>query len=373
MRKKKRSILINFKGMVFIVAGAGVGCAPLQQAPLVYTSSHVIGVKIGVAPTQPESLEAVIGYKDLDAAYAPVAVSNPYLNEAMKPGNKYDKDLYEIKEIYGIYGTQASAAGASNLLTGEESADMQVYFERFSAKENAAKTAGNAKLAWVEAQNLKTLADGLKEEPRTGVCKLFLSTDTLKDSYQNLFGCSTADAQGEVVRKYSLLSNSDKTYDAIGKEQGEAKDVYDKANEASQRAITNFALVSDKVKGALEKLASIQKRDAISVYGSFDADTGAETAKPLSVPTKEGVSGTKSGDTDNGVKVKVGKVFSTGVAAQNVSEAQKIAASAVVISACINAIGDQANKVYPGDNAGGAREKYLQALIPECFAVKREK
>lgn len=96
--QKKRSILNNFKGMVFIVAGAGVGCAPLQQAPLVYTSSHVIGVKIGVAPTQPESLEAVIGYKDLDAAYAPVAVSNPYLNKAMMKGNKYDKELYEIKE-----------------------------------------------------------------------------------------------------------------------------------------------------------------------------------------------------------------------------------------------------------------------------------
>ncbi|MBC3384940.1 hypothetical protein [Pseudomonas sp. SWRI179] len=362
--QKKRSVLINFKGMFFVVAAAGVGCAPLQQAPLVYTSSHVIGVKIGVAPTQPESLEAVIGYKDLDAAYAPVAVSNPHLNEAMKPGNKYDKDLYEIKEIYGIYGTQASAAGASNLLTDEESADMQVYFERFSAKESAAKTAGSAKLSWLEAQKLKTLADNLKIEPRTDACRPFLPKDTIKNSYQNFFNCSTADAQEEVIRKYSLLSNLDKTYDIIDKEQNDAKDIYDKANAASQSAITNFALVSDKVKGALEKLASIQKRDAISVYGSFDADTGAETAKPLAGTPSEG---------DNGVKVKVGKVFSTGVAAQNVSEAQKIAASAVIISACINAIGDQANKVYPDPNAGGARKEYLLALIPECFKVKKDK
>lgn len=362
--QNKSLVLNNIKGLVLLVAGAGAGCAPLQQAPLVYTSSHVIGVKLGVAPTQPESLEAVIGYKDLDAAYAPVAVSNPHLNEAMKPGNKYDKDLYEIKEIYGIYGNQASAAGASNLLTGEESADMQVYFERFSAKESAAKTAGTAKSSWVESQKLKTMADDLKGEPRTGVCKPFLPTDTLKKSYQNLFGCSTADAQEEVVRKYSLLSSLDKTYHVIVEEQGAAKDVYDKANAASQSAITDFALISDKVKGALEKLASIQKRDAISVYGSFDADTGAETAKPLSGTPSSG---------ENGVKVKVGKVFSTGVAAQNVSEAQKLAASAVVISACINAIGDQANKVYPGTDAGGARENYILALVPECFKVKQDK
>ena len=360
----KNITLNNIKGLILIIAGTGAGCAPLQQAPLVYTSSKVIGVKLGVAPTQPESLEAVIGYKDLDAAYAPVAVSNPHLNEAMKPGNKYDKDLYEIKEIYGIYGNQASAAGASNLLTSEESADMQVYFESFSAKESAAKTAGTAKSLWIEAQKLKTMADDLKGESRTGTCKTFTPTDTLRNSYKNLFDCSTTDAQEEIVRKYSLLSNLDKTYQAIAIEQDTTKDAYDKANAASQGSIANFALISDKVKGALEKLASIQKRDAISVYGSFDADTGAETAKPPS--------GT-SNLVENGVKVKVGKVFSTGVAAQNVSEGQKLAASAVVISACINAIGDQANKVYPGADAGPAREKYVQALIPECFKERKEK
>lgn len=359
----RKSAFVNTRAMLLVVAGAGAGCAPLQQAPLVYTSSHVIGVKLGVAPTQPESMEAVIGYKDLDAAYAPVAVSNPHLDKAMQPGNKYDKDLYEIKEIYGIYGTQASAAGATQLLTPEESVDMKTYFEAFSLKEDGIKTTSKAKADWTEIQSLHAMIEQFKAELGTGVCKKFYPNEPMKNNYKNLIDCTPLDTQSEVERKYVTLSNNDKSYNQIIGGGNDAKALYDKANAASQIALTNFARITDKVKGALEKLASIQKRDAISVYGSFDADTGAETAK---------VQGTDTNG-NNGVKVKVGKVFSTGVAAQNVSEAQKTVASAVVVSACINALGDQAQKVHTGDGAGAARQAFIQALLPECFKVKQEK
>ena len=358
-----KSAFVNTRAMLLVVAGAGAGCAPLQQAPLVYTSSHVIGVKLGVAPTQPESMEAVIGYKDLDAAYAPVAVSNPHLDKAMQPGNKYDKDLYEIKEIYGIYGTQASAAGATQLLTPEESVDMKTYFEEFSKKENSAITTSKAKADWEEKQIWKTLSEQLIKESKGRGCKELVRSMPIKDTYLNLFNCVAVDAQSEVRRMYGTLSDKNQSYDYFDSEERKAKAEYDKANDASQVALTNFARITDKVKGALEKLASIQKRDAISVYGSFDADTGAETAK---------VQGTDTNG-NNGVKVKVGKVFSTGVAAQNVSEAQKTVASAVVVSACINALGDQAQKVHTGDGAGAARQAFIQALLPECFKVKQEK
>lgn len=362
--KQKKLTKISLAGIISFIAAMVVGCAPLQQAPLVYTSSQVIGVKLGIAPTQPESMEAVIGYKDLDAAYAPVAVSNPHLDKAMEQGKKYDKDLYEIKEIYGIYGTQASAAGATQLLTPEESGDMKVYFERFSAKEESVRATDKARAIWVEAQNFSTLSEKLKDEARSGTCKSFSDTVPLKDNYNNFFSCSSADEQSEIVRKYAQLSEIDKTNNELNQEEVSAKSAYEKANDSSQNAITNLALISEKVKGALEKLASIQKRDAISVYGSFDADTAAETAKSQGGTPNEG---------SNGVSVKVGKVFSTGVAAQNVSEAQKIAASAVVVSACINAIGDQAQKVHPDAGAAEARKQFIQALVPECFKEKQGK
>lgn len=359
----RKSAFVNTRAMLLVVAGTGAGCAPLQQAPLVYTSSHVIGVKLGVAPTQPESMEAVIGYKDLDAAYAPVAVSNPHLDKAMQPGNKYDKDLYEIKEIYGIYGTQASAAGATQLLTPEESVDMRTYFEAFSQKENSLKTAAKAKADLAEVQSLRATVEQFKAESSIGGCNTFNAKDSLKKNYKSFFDCVAVDGQSEVERKYAKLSESDKKYNELVNDEGDAKALYDKASATSQIALTDFARITDKVKGALEKLASIQKRDAISVYGSFDADTGAETSRPQDT----------SANGNNGVSVKVGKVFSTGVAAQNVSEAQKVVASAVVVSACINAIGDQAKKVYPVAGDGDARKAFIQTLVPECFKGKQEK
>lgn len=347
-------------GMAFVLLFAS-GCAPLQQAPLVYTSSHVIGVKLGVAPTQPESMEAVIGYKDLDAAYAPVAVSNPHLDKAMKSGNHYDKDLYEIKEIYGIYGTQASASGASQLLTPEESADMKAYFDKASAKQSSASLAAADKAEWEKAQNLKGLADRLREEVS---CKKFVDGGKLQDNFNAFYSCAPVESQPDFAQRYALLSGEARTYAVVVDDEKVAKGKYDKSLAASQAALSDFAAIDAKVKGALEKLASIQKRDAISVYGSFDADTAAETAKS---------NGSDPSSGDNGVSVKVGKVFSTGVAAQNVSEAQKIAASAVVVSACINAIGEQAKNIYPGDGAGDSRKTYIQELIPECLKVKESK
>lgn len=105
---------------------------------------------------------------------------------------------------------------------------------------------------------------------------------------------------------------------------------------------------------------------------SFDADTSAEAANlgrnSLGITGEEGVNKEGGG---NGVSVKVGKVFSTGVAAQNISEAQKIVASAVVVSSCINAIGNQAIKAYPTD--GNAQKDFIKALIPECFKEPNEK
>lgn len=342
------------------------GCAPLQQAPLVYTSSHVVGVKLGVAPTQPESMEAVIGYKDLDAAYAPVAVSNPYLDKAMTSGNKYDKELYEIKEIYGIYGTQASAEGATQLLTKEESADMEAYFQRFSAMNKSKETSITDRKAKESSQALLDLADQLKKDlAANGSCTALVATDELKEGYSNILKCSSGDAQADAANKYSKLQLEAKSYREFATDANAAKIASDNSEGLYQNDLKEFNDIKDRVRGALEKLASIQKRDAISVYGSFDADTGAETAKPQSV--------TDSSVGDNGVKVKVGKVFSTGVAAQNVSEAQKIAASAVVISACINAVGDQASKVYTDPKDGDARKLYIQALVSECFKYKESK
>jgi hypothetical protein len=94
-------------------------CAPLQQAPLVYTSGFTVGIKVGVAPTQPDSVEIVVGVKQLDAAYAPVAVARP-----PQSGVPQDKELFAIKEIYGVFGEDITADAYRRLQPGESDARL---------------------------------------------------------------------------------------------------------------------------------------------------------------------------------------------------------------------------------------------------------
>jgi hypothetical protein len=50
-------------------------CAPLQQAPLVYSSKTVVGLDISATTTETPGASFAFGYKSVDAAYVPVAVA----------------------------------------------------------------------------------------------------------------------------------------------------------------------------------------------------------------------------------------------------------------------------------------------------------
>ncbi|HLD64957.1 MAG TPA: hypothetical protein VJA19_02830 [Pseudomonas sp.] len=360
MFAKAQPLKFRIKAAALIGAVSTVvwGCAPLQQAPLVYTSSHVVGVKLGMAPTQPESLEVVVGYKDLDAAYAPVAVSNPYLDEAIKPGNKYDKELYEIKEIYGIYGTQATAEAASQLLTADESNDMKLFFEAYSGKKTSESIAIAAESKLNDARSLNELSESIKAElEKPGSCTKFSLSTTVSKLVEELLSCTGKEEdKNEVSRLYSGLKDSNQTLIVTRDALKAAQQEKDKTSLDLAEKTRIHNEISSKVKKVLEKLASIQKRDAISVYGSFDADTVAGTNEDGAKPLDGG-----------GVNVKIGKVFSTGVAAQNISEAQKIVASSVVVGSCIKAIGDHAAGLYPNESDMTVRQNYVKGLMAECL------
>ncbi|MDD1825882.1 hypothetical protein LRP52_27275, partial [Photobacterium sp. ZSDE20] len=52
-----------------------LGCTPLQQAPLVYTSTATFGVGAALNTTEGPGFDFTLGYKAVDSAYVPVAVS----------------------------------------------------------------------------------------------------------------------------------------------------------------------------------------------------------------------------------------------------------------------------------------------------------
>lgn len=52
-----------------------IGCAPLSQAPLVYSSKQVLGVDISIPSPESPTAELHVGFKNKDVAIVPVAVA----------------------------------------------------------------------------------------------------------------------------------------------------------------------------------------------------------------------------------------------------------------------------------------------------------
>jgi hypothetical protein len=72
----KRATAVAPVGALALLMGASA-CAPLAQAPLVYSSKNSFGVDISATSTETPGVSLAIGVKMVDAAYVPVAVAVP--------------------------------------------------------------------------------------------------------------------------------------------------------------------------------------------------------------------------------------------------------------------------------------------------------
>ncbi len=76
------------------------GCAHLEQAPLVYASKTSFGVDVSTASTENPGISMNLGYKQVDAAYVPVAVARK-CNDGVA-GADCSKKGYELLVISGV-------------------------------------------------------------------------------------------------------------------------------------------------------------------------------------------------------------------------------------------------------------------------------
>ena len=219
------------------------GCAPLQQAPLVYGSKVSLGINVsGQTTEQPAGVSINIGYEQIDAAYVPVMVA--------KACDKMDdtKDLSHCRDtIYKLHNVTAACGD--------------------------------------------------------------ISSDKVKDLITNL-------RKAEHERE-----EADKKLKAAVMERTSAQDKDKKAgNDATQKEESLKALNAAKEK---EKDAEAEKRAAYEKYERLWGDLNATKIKQDAYS----VFGTFAADTQIGVgssqgntALKIGKVFSTGVASQNLTE-----------------------------------------------------
>lgn len=276
--------LIQLKIISPLVALGLAACAPLQQAPLVYSSKVSVGIDISGTATEQPGVSINVGYKQIDAAYVPVAVAKPCEEkEAGKRDNCTDK-IYELKEIEGKnkVGDSEVPKGALDAAQKRISEFKQISQARDSADTELAR----AKLRLDEA--VKQLSD-------------FNS-----DKAAALKVAAEKNGAGLTTDESILLAEQNRRVSQVEVERAAVKTT------EGQKKKTDEAFNSANVTGLVEAYGLIggenSKTDAYSVFGSFDANTKASV--------EVGGATAPKGE----VGLALGKVFSTGVASQNLTE-----------------------------------------------------
>lgn len=288
-----------------------IACSSMEQAPLIYTSKQVVGIDISAPTTEASGVTVNVGFKNVDAAYVPVAVTNR-IPEKWSPKKEMEK-LPEIKDVYATYGRGDQLAG------GTDSETKKLQAERVQKLGTAL-----AELQRAE-QDLKVQAQ--RRDYWSSASAALTQYQTALNQYQQakLPPAQEAAAASTNVTDVNLsevkeatIKQLDGFFQAL---QVNAKDVPTQSNfdtkklkdiieqglstttTAAQQAQDRITQASSSVNAAQELLAKslfVTQRDAMSVFGSFDSNTKTDP---------------------NEVGISFGKLFSTGVAAQNLSKA----------------------------------------------------
>lgn len=282
-------------------------CAPLAQAPLVYSSKVSGGLSIVTTVADSPGVDVNIGYKAADTAYVPVAVSQPCAKTEGSSG------------CIGSNPITVISAGDNN------SSDGDIREERLEAARRAA-------------------SEALKPEARaqSEVDKARIALDSDPANQQVL----ALQARLDVVR--TLPANPDGSPASI---QGETEASLTVKRDAAQAAIANLrstlaarqqelTAASDARKNAdtlvaaleesLRRQGSSVRQDAYSVFGSFNNTTsgnGSTSSKP----------GEGSSSPSVTASMTLGKVFSTGMASQNVTDGLRRSATITATAQCLQA------------------------------------
>ncbi|MET3604008.1 hypothetical protein ABIC99_001821 [Sphaerotilus sulfidivorans] len=275
-------------------------CAPLQQAPLLYSSKMSVGLDLSMATSETPGGSIAIGYKNVDAAYVPVAVSKDAIN---KKGDI--QQSYEIMRIEAIYG-EGSTSAKINQQTAERKEDIKKYL---IAKESELGQAAVVAKINAEISELNTKISTIRAAQRA-------SRDAVVAAAEAALAAPGAAQPPNIVDTYD--NDISKINADIKKAEGDLKVQQDKLATMQTESETLFQKAAEAA-----NLLRTDKRDAMSVYGRFNSRGGGE------------INGSNAK-----ANLTAGKIFSTGVASQNLTEAAKLEAAQSGVTECINKVSE---------------------------------
>lgn len=284
---------------VMLVIAILQGCSSLPQSALIYSSRSTVGVSITSNPASASGVTMSVGVDILDAAYVPVAVTlkNP-------DGSSGGNSVVPISAEFGTTG-----GGDNQVLTDANKAKLDEYVQALNKVTDLQKQIQLLK-------DSKQPTDGLQrqiKEANTKVDSLTKATPSDDNAIKNAISDRNL-SQSQLNDVIAKNQDFDTKIVAGNTELQVAKEAADNKRTAAVQAA---------------KLLSLNKKDAFSVYGRFDGNTsgnGSVTAAAGNAPMPSA-----------SLALVVGKIFSTGVASQNLTEAARISASSEALASCLAA------------------------------------
>lgn len=291
--------------------GLLAACYPMEQAPLVYASKSTVGLSITAGTPENPGLDLIIGYKATDVALVPVAVAK-YCRQAS--GSDCVNAIYEMKIITGSKLDTVDNGIIDNAIK-EAKRSLQ---NRVDQSNTLAGSISTLEVEISKIEERKRLLQQLADLPDTDETENadLVATRTRLDAELAETGSTNIEDEDALQRQLANLAQKKRGVDI---EMGEF-----------QKQIADLSK-------RLQTGEMGERGDSFSVYGTF----------------KGGGQGDSSGGALTG-----GKVFATGIAAQNLSET-------AAASDCLASIAFLASKLE-GDDIAEERNALLSSASTVC-------
>lgn len=306
-------------------AVALAGCSSVDQVPLVYVSTVKVGVNVESGSAETPGAKLMIGFDATDAAYVPVAVARTCKGESLEMMEVCAKHLKDIALIKG----QSEA-----LNENDKSRIKQLADDANALSDKMVRTANSYSAALsleAKAQSDVSVAEGAKKEYEA----------LLKERDKEGADFTKAEQLNEAKNKAAEIEMRKVASSAASEAVEAARETLNEDKDKLKNLTSEFLQLIPQQNGS-----SLGRNDALSVFGTFSGK----------------VDGNAGGNT--GASLKLGKSFSTGVAAQSLSEgiASREKESVKSRPECINAVVAGFDKIKPKER----KVDTLERLIAAC-------
>lgn len=316
--------------IVTVLGAASValaGCSSVDQVPLVYVSTAKVGINVESGSAETPGASIMIGVDLTDAAYVPVAVTRYCRGDTVEMMKLCTSALAKIELIKGE---------SNNFTENDKLRIAQLATRASDLSERMVNTAGAYSLA-LESRAEAAARVRAAEQAVNIAAELSQEKNRLPDP--------------AVFAKEARLVEATKEAAELGQRQ-RALTAAEEILTAKRTALdTDNAELDRLMKGFAELIPqrngnSLGQDDALSVFGTFSGNILGKT------------------NPSAGATVNLGKSFSTGIAAQNLSLGVKESSAKLAENRpeCIKAAADAFAKI-PSDKRS---DEVLEKLLAKC-------